>query len=197
MSNIRFQLAAILAVNLILPSIAMSDASKSSTDHLTLIEFQEAEKLDDWVIINDGVMGGLSRSEILFSENNTAVFQGVVSLENNGGFSSTRTTSRNYGLDGYSGILLKVKGDGKKYQFRIRTDDRFDGVSYRYHFTTEAGKWMTIRVPFEECVPVFRGRVLDDVETISAKQIQQLGLLISDKQKGPFKIEVKWIKAYR
>jgi monofunctional biosynthetic peptidoglycan transglycosylase len=178
-------------------SIAMGDSSNKQTDQLTLFDFQANNNPADWVIVNDGVMGGLSRSKIDLPDGGAAVFQGIVSLENNGGFASTRTTSHNLGLDGYSGILIQVKGDGKRYQFRMRAGDRFDGISYRYHFDTEAGEWITIRVPFAECIPVFRGRVLKDVEPITPNQVRQVGFLISDKQPGPFKLEIRWIKAYR
>ena len=197
MGNIRLRLVFALTINFALISIAMGDSSNKQTDQLTLFDFQANNNPADWVIVNDGVMGGLSRSEIDLPEGGAAVFRGVVSLENNGGFASTRTTSRNYDLGGYSGILIQVKGDGKRYQFRMRAGDRFDGVSYRCHFETEANKWMIIRVPFAECTPVFRGRVLPDVAPISAEHIQQLGFLISDKQQGPFKLEIKWIRAFR
>lgn len=142
-------------------------------------------------------MGGLSQSEIALSESNTAIFQGTVSLENNGGFSSIRTSPRFYKLDGYRGIVLRLKGDGKKYQFRLRMNDRFDGISYRYHFKTDINKWIIIGFPFNEFVPVFRGRTLYDLEPIDPKKIQQIGFLISDKQAGPFKLEIDWIKAYK
>ena len=100
-------------------------------------------------------------------------------------------------LDGFKGILVRVKGDGKKYQFRIRTDDRFDGVAYRYHFETDMGRWQTISVPFDKCVPVLRGRILPDVEPVSPKDIQQVGFLISDRQSGDFRLEIQWMKGYR
>lgn len=172
-------------------------ATNTAHNEKVLFDFQMSSKLTDWRIVNDGVMGGLSQSNIVLSENNTALFQGIVSLENNGGFSSVRTSPRLYKLDGYLGIILRLKGDGKKYQFRLRTNDRFDGISYRYHFKTESNKWMIIRVPFNKCVPVFRGRILNDVAPITPKKIQQVGFLISDKQAGPFKLEIDWIKAYK
>ena len=46
---------------------------------------------DNWLVVNDNVMGGISESNIRFSENNTLVFQGRVSLENNGGFKQGST----------------------------------------------------------------------------------------------------------
>jgi monofunctional biosynthetic peptidoglycan transglycosylase len=175
----------------------MGNSDNLPSNQQVLFDFQMPSKLDGWLIVNDGVMGGLSKSKIFLSDRNTAIFQGIVSLENNGGFSSTRTTPRPFNIDGYNGILLRVKGDGKKYQFRLRTNDRFDGISYRYHFQTENNKWITVKVPFSECAPVFRGRILNDVDPVLLSQIQQLGFLISDKQAGPFKLEVEWIKAYR
>ena len=56
---------------------------------------------------------------------------------------------------------------------------------------------MITRVPFQECVPVFRGRILDNVKPITPKDIQQIEFLISDKQAGPFKLEIDWLKAYK
>jgi hypothetical protein len=79
---------------------------------------------------------------------------------------------------------------------RMRTDDRFDGVSYRYEFTTEFNTWMIIDIPFHKCVPVFRGRILEDVEPILPEEIHQIGFLISNKQTGKFQLEIDWIKAY-
>jgi len=167
-----------------------------NTEYMVL-DFSRVEDRDSWSIVNDGVMGGISRSEIIFTENGTAVFQGTVSLENNGGFASTRTGPRSYRLGDYSGLLLKVRGDGNDYQLRLRVDDRFDGISYRYRFSTQPGKTETIRAPFTGFEPVFRGRVLDNAEPLSSDAIQQIGFLIADNQPGTFKIEVDWIKAFK
>ena len=51
-----------------------------------LFSFETDEGPDRWTIVNDGVMGGLSRSRILVSDERTVVFEGRLSLENNGGF---------------------------------------------------------------------------------------------------------------
>ena len=161
-----------------------------------VLDFSRAEGRESWYIINDGVMGGISRSKITFSESGTALFQGTVSLENNGGFASTRSAPRSYKLGGYSGLLLQIRGDGRDYQFRLRTDGRFDTISYRYRFTTQPDTVQTIRALFTEFEPVFRGRVLADAAPLSPENIQQLGFLIADGQSGPFRIEIDWIKAF-
>ena len=82
-----------------------------------------------WQIINDGVMGGLSQSRFKLDGNGYAIFSGNVSLENNGGFASVRTQIENMDLSDYDGALIRVKGDGKKYNLRFRTDENFDGPS--------------------------------------------------------------------
>ena len=162
-----------------------------------LIDFNNTAEKENWQIINDDVMGGVSQSEILFNDTGTATFQGRISLENNGGFASTRSNSHSYQLNGYIGLHVRIQGDGKDYQLRVRTDNRLDGISYRYRFATRPETWMNIRAPFSEFVPVFRGRILSNVSPISPEQIQQVGFLISDKQAGKFRIEIDWIKAYK
>ena len=187
-----------VTILLFIPEAQAKEVYKSMDQQERLIfDFQNESEIEYWRVVNDGVMGGLSKSEIVDSDGNTAIFRGIVSLENNGGFASTRTIPRSYELDGHAGIRLRIKGDGKKYQFRMRTNDRFDGISYRYQFTTKLNTWMIIDIPFHACVPVFRGRMLKGVETIVPEEIRQLGFLIANKQAGRFQLEIDWIKAYK
>lgn len=44
-------------------------------------------------------------------------------------------------------------------------------------------------------MPSLRGRVLTDVPALDPAKVVSVGFLISDKQAGPFKLEVAWIKA--
>lgn len=169
---------------------------KQMNNEKMLYDFSKPTSSGEWVIVNDGVMGGLSEGGMKRTENNTAVFSGNVSLENYGGFTSTRSRPKDMQLENFEGLRLRVFGDGKKYQLRIRTDNRFDGVAYRYQFDTKASEWITIEVPFKDFVPVFRGRILSDVGPIEPKDIRQIGFLIADKQSGSFKLELDWIKAY-
>ena len=199
MKQAAIYLSLIMAAPFLWVPEARSQESFTNVDQQEkpMYEFKNADEIDSWLIINDGVMGGLSKSEIVLSDNNTAIFKGSVSLENNGGFASTRTVPRSYDLNGYDGVRLRVKGDGKSYQFRARIDDRFDGVSYRYSFETEQDKWMIIEIPFDQCEPVFRGRVLDGVKPLVSEDIQQLGFLIATKKADTFQLEIDWISAYK
>ena len=149
-----------------------------------------------WPNIDDPVMGGLSRSRMTVS-GDVAVFEGVVSLENNGGFASLRSRPAEHDLRGFDGIALRLPGDGKTYGVRLRTDSRFDGVSYQTKVATEADRWVEIRLPFETFAPVFRGRRVPGYPALDPARIQTFGLIISDKQEGPFRLEIDWITAFR
>lgn len=161
-----------------------------------IIDFSDPNEQEQWEIINDAVMGGISESRISITENHTALFQGSVSLENYGGFSSMRTYPRRFDLEGYQGLLVRIKGDGKEYRLRLRTDTRHDGIAYQTLFSTENNSWITARLPFDAFIPIFRGRVIEDAPALNVSGIQRIGFMIADKQEGPFRLEIEWVKAY-
>ena len=192
----KFFLIFLLGSYLITTTLARDTAEADDSVERTLYDFRNKTDINHWRIVNDDVMGGISNSTIYLSDTGTAVFNGVVSLENNGGFASSRTMPRSYELGDYTGLLIRLLGDGKQYQVRVRSDDRFDGISYRYRFSTQPDTWTTIRIPFSALVPVFRGQTLKDKPPIAPDEIQQIGFLIADKQAGQFRLEIDWIKAY-
>jgi NADH dehydrogenase [ubiquinone] 1 alpha subcomplex assembly factor 1 len=173
------------------------NANGSHTTERLLFDFGSSDKLGHWVIVNDDVMGGQSRSEMRLSEMGTAIFEGILSLENEGGFASVRTTPYAYGLKGYQGLALRVRGDGRRYLLSMRSGRRLDGPSYEVEFDTVPNAWITVYVPFQEAVATFRGRRLMGLPKIQGEQVTQIGLMIADRQSGPFRLEVAWIEAYK
>ena len=161
-----------------------------------IFEFNAPHEQDLWEIINDTVMGGASESRISVTKDKTALFQGVVSLENEGGFSSMRTRPGEFDLSGCKGVLVRVKGDGKDYRLRLRTDTDYEGIAYQAHFSTEKDSWITVRLSFDAFIPVFRGRVIEDAPPLNVSGIRRIGFMIADKQEGPFRLEIERIKAY-
>jgi len=177
-------------------SFAQSPAreDKKMIEKVTLFEFQLPEK--PWPNVDDVVMGGVSSSRMRM-EDSTAIFEGKLSLENNGGFASVRSNSVVQDLTGFNAVRLRVRGDGKKYQFRIRTSQSFDGASYQKTFETEKDQWNEVELSFSDFVAAFRGRVLPNEPPIDASRISAFGFLIADKQEGPFRLEIDWIQAFR
>jgi monofunctional biosynthetic peptidoglycan transglycosylase len=153
-------------------------------------DFSSPEEEKRWGNMTDEIMGGILQSQMFIISNKTAIFRGEISLENYGGFASIRTRPQGYQLDGFAGISLRVKGDGKKYRLRLRTDDEFEGVAYQASFATRSEKWITVHLPFDEFVPVFRGRAVPEAHKLEAGHIRRIGLMIADKQAGPLPLKL-------
>jgi monofunctional biosynthetic peptidoglycan transglycosylase len=142
-----------------------------------------------WAGIDDAVMGGLSRSTMSI-ENGIARFRGTLSLANGGGFASLRSSASDHDLSAFSGIVLRVRGDGRRYRFRLRTTAAFDGVSYESAFETKSGQWQEVTLPFDSFAPVFRGRSVPDHPPLDPARVKTLGLMIADRQDGAFSLEI-------
>jgi hypothetical protein len=133
-----------------------------------------------WGALDDVVMGGISSSTFQHGAEG-ALFTGIVSTSNAGGFVSVRTRNFEPPLDlaQYLGLELRVKGDGKRYKFLIRDEDAWDSVAYAYSFDTMPGVWKNVRVPFAELVPVFRAKTLKNERLLNAAHIRSLQLMLS------------------
>jgi NADH dehydrogenase [ubiquinone] 1 alpha subcomplex assembly factor 1 len=161
----------------------------------TLFDFQVASNSTVWQVVNDDVMGGVSTSQFQVLTDGWAVFSGTVRLENNGGFASIRSAPLRVNLTGLSAFVVRVRGDGQTYKFCVRTEEGFDAPLYQCSFKTKRGEWQEHRMGFSDFVPTFRGRVLTDVPSLNPATVSSVGFLISDKQAGPFRLEIGWIKA--
>lgn len=175
----------------------------------TLFDFTNpsADIKEIWGAVDDVVMGGVSESNLRLI-NSRAVFSGNVSTANNGGFASVRTRNFETPLDlsNYEGIELRVQGDGKRYKFIIRSESKWDGVGYCYSFDTIYNCLTTIRIPFQELIPVFRAKTVRDMGIFDASKVYSMQLMLSKFEydgalnpnfsPGLFSLEVESIKAY-
>ena len=161
-----------------------------------IFDFAGDDPSPAWFAVNDGVMGGVSKGAARLTESGME-FSGVLSLENNGGFASVREQVRG-SLEGFSGVHLRVRGDGRTYQMRLESDARYWGgaVSFTHAFVTQAGEWIDVFVPFDTLDQSFRGRQLRGHE-LNLKNIRVLGILLGDETPGPFRMEIAQIGAYK
>ncbi len=174
------------------PGVSVQSEEKKEQ---TILDFGRDDDAE-WRIVNDGVMGGVSQSRLHGTADGTALFEGDLSLENNGGFASVRAWLTRRDLSQFTGFALRVRGDGQRYRLRVRTDQNFDGVAYDASFETTADTWQEIHIPFSKLKPTFRGRTLDDVGPLDTRRVQQIGFMITDRQVGRFQLEIDWVRAY-
>jgi len=190
-SSIRISIAsAFVAVLLI--HCRVGTAAQSET---ILFDFDGDRPGAAWRAVNDNVMGGVSKGGPQFPGDGTMVFAGTLSLENNGGFSSIRTQPKRRDLSGYDGLAVRIRGDGRTYWLTAETNVRIPAGSYRVPVPTKAGQWQTVRAPFSSFRATSFGRELAVFGSLDRAKVESIGFLIADKQPGPFRMVVDWVKA--
>ncbi len=162
-----------------------------------LCDLSEASALEQWKVVTDNVMGGLSTGAIGHASGNTALFSGAVSLENNGGFASMRYGGQLSSLVGFSGFKLSVEGDGKTYQFRAHTKSAERGHAFKHDFATTPGEDLEIDLPFADFILSAHGQLKPEAGKLDPADIHQLSFLIAGGQAGEFALKIRRIEAYR
>ena len=170
--------------------------SKEKTTNM-LIDFTDKKAGHQMNVVNDGVMGGLSQGTIEMTQNDSLLFKGNISLQNNGGFSSFRIAGKLWDLSAWKGVEILVKGDGRTYGLRATTDEKFlrSSVSFTADFKTVKDEWGKLQIPFSKMKASWRGRKLD--RNFDPAQIKGLGIILADKQAGKFALEIKSISAWK
>ncbi len=152
-----------------------------------IFDFAKNTGLTQWAVIDDVVMGGRSGSNLNVNADGHGVFQGSVSLENKGGFSSIRYNRKQMNVEEFNYFVVRVKGDGKNYRFRVKTNAE-DYYSYECIFSTKTD-WQTIEIPFNQMLPVYRGREVNK-PNYPGKLFEELSFLIGNKKPEDFKLEI-------
>lgn len=161
-----------------------------------LFRFDGAASVGGFVPMDDRVMGGRSQSRLRHDPAGHAVFEGVVSLDAGGGFASLRAPVDALVDRQASGLLLELLGDGKRYKLGLRMDEGFDGLSYQAAMAPRPGAWTLLHLPWSAFAPSWRGRPVLGAPAFRPEALRQLGLLIGERQAGPFALGVRSIQLY-
>lgn len=177
-------------------SLLVNIVSRNSEINVVLLNADIMNTKSKWRIFNDAVMGGLSSSTVSINNEGKILFSGNVSLDNNGGFASLRSPIDNYNFEEYSGIEIRIKGDGKKYSISMKETAYFTGSFYTASFQTAKDEWITIKIPFKSFALYYLGKKVSTNPQIPLNKIKEISLLIGDKQEGIFNAEIDFIKLY-
>jgi len=158
-----------------------------------LFDFRDPLSVRGWAALDDRVMGGISRSRLRHDPAGFAVFEGVVSLERNGGFASVRAPLEQPGKPGAERCQLEVRGESRLFKLNLIPAERFDAISYQAEFTPFAEAWQLVGLPMTSFRASFRGRAVPDAPLLDPADIRQLGLMISGGQAGKFSLDVRSI----
>jgi len=157
---------------------------------MSLFDFSKNSDLSNWTVVDDVVMGGRSDGHFSINEDGNGLFYGNVSLENYGGFSSVRYRPETINIEKKKYCKIRLKGDGKRYQFRVKSSQS-ERQSYINYFET-SGEWETISIALTDLYPTFRGRQLD-MPNYPAISLEEVAFLIANKKAETFQLELDWI----
>ncbi|MAL17117.1 MAG: CIA30 family protein [Balneola sp.] len=156
-----------------------------------IFDFNTDSNPNRWSIVDDVVMGGRSDGNMKISPEGHGLFEGEVSLENNGGFSSVRLPLRALDVKPEQKIIIRLKGNGEKYQFRVKHNRRAY-QSYVTYFETN-GKWQEVEISLNELYPIYRGNRLNR-DNFNFQTIEEIGFLIGNKKPQSFRLLIDKIE---
>jgi len=159
-----------------------------------LFDFAGPEAAQQWQVVNDGVMGGVSDGRFRITPEDTLEFFGTLSLENNGGFASVRTKPADLDINAGDDLVIRAKGDGREYVLNLYTKSRRMAFSYRAPLPTVMNEWTEVAVPLEDFIPTSFGNRVQGMGPVEPNEITSHGFMFSDKKAGPFKMEAAWVK---
>ena len=157
------------------------------------LEFDDG--ISGWRTVLDGVMGGKSTGRVTQPEPGILRFAGELSLENNGGFSQVQTTVPEGSFKDASGVEVRVRGDGRVYQFDVRCSDvRMMAGSFQTKFETVAGEWVTLKLPFDQFRLYSFGRLVANAPKLTPARVESIGVTLADKKAGAFQLDIDSVR---
>jgi NADH dehydrogenase [ubiquinone] 1 alpha subcomplex assembly factor 1 len=145
---------------------------------------------DNWFVVLDGVMGGLSEGDATMTDT-SILFKGKVSLENNGGFASLRTSYGDYDLSSYEKVSVRYRSTGQDFGFTLTKYRQFWRANYKANLPITSGEWQTVTFKLTDFETYRLGRKLSGhLDTADLSKIIRLGFISNTKAPTAFEIEI-------
>jgi len=159
------------------------------------IDFKSTQN-KDWIALNDGVMGGRSTGTVHIDKK-ALNFVGELSLANNGGFASVRSSYQNYKLSNYSKVKIRYKSTGKQFAITLELSERWYDVYYKFYLSNTGNRWKETEIELKNFVGYQVGT--NTGNTITEKQLGEiirLGFMTSEKEAGYYELKIDYIHFY-
>ena len=92
---------------------------------------------------------------------------------------------------------MKVRGDGREYSLNLYLKKSKVAFAYRATVPTTKDEWIELKLPLGSFEANSFGKPVRGAGPVDPTEINALGFLISDKQAGPFQLEVASIRVQR
>lgn len=181
---------------------------RAEATKLKLFNFGDEDDLQKWkrVVPEEGDEGARPpRVNFQITGPNRVAFMGHV-YSKYSGTAEIRTVPSRVNLRGFSGLLLRCVGDGKKYFVVLRTSEGVrNEVEYVAGIKSHVNKWESIRIPISS----FKAYSIEDhvrrrdAPQLDRRDIRQIAIqfrkpeVSPEKDDGRFYLGVDYLKAYR
>jgi monofunctional biosynthetic peptidoglycan transglycosylase len=157
------------------------------------IDFGKGKDGRSWLVVNDGVMGGLSEGNAQLTDN-SILFQGNVSLDNNGGFSSLRSQFSNKKLEQYKEVKIRYRSSGISLAMTLSVSRRWYVPNYKTSLAGTEGEWKTVTLPLKDFRKHYIGRPMNETLNKDAQEsVMRFGFITDEKKYGSFEFEIDYI----
>ena len=147
-----------------------------------------------WSTLNDGVMGGLSEGQTIFTDS-TMLWTGQTRLENNGGFASVRSPWGHTNLQAMKGVLIRCKGQGGPFKLTLETSERW-WMPYAYASFSPSEDWQDVLLKVNDFS--WSQAQMGDLKSVSPARelsdVLRMGLMKYDGTAQRFDLEVASIR---
>ncbi len=158
------------------------------------INFGKSKSGGSWMVVNDGVMGGLSNSKAILLEN-SMLFDGLISLDNNGGFASVRSGLTSIDLSKTERVTIRYRSKGQNVGLRLLKSDRFYLPYFKTYLSPTSGEWRTVVFSIDDFEEYrLENKTGREITKDELDNIIRIGLIVSNKEEGPFLVEVDYIR---
>lgn len=179
---------------IILPFLIFIPLNFSTIQDMHKINFGQEQDGIDWSIINDGVMGGLSSSEVILKPH-SILFRGNISLRNNGGFASFKSPFRSTDLSTFERVSIRLRGTGQRLALTLETNKNWFMPYFKKQIIMESDDWQVVTLDLSAFLAYRLGRTNGRSMTDEdLKQVLRIGLITDKKQEGTFELEVDYIE---
>jgi monofunctional biosynthetic peptidoglycan transglycosylase len=162
----------------------------------SVIDFGNGQnQINNWVLISDNIMGGISKSKLEYTQS-TMILSGDISLKNFGGFSSVKTTFGKYDLSQFKGVKIKFKSTNQKFSITLEDNKNWTLPNFKGNFYSDkVNIWEEKIIYFNDFkeyqVGEPTGKKLDNK---NLKNIVRIGIITTEKKEGPFSIEIDYFE---
>lgn len=177
-------------------AVTETEGTGGFSEDAVFFEFGSNED-SSWFAVNDTVMGGVSDGEVFYTESEM-VFEGVVSTDSNGGFTSVRSPDQQLDLRPNKRVLIRMRSEGQPFTMVLANNPYWYQDQFRYDIELESDEWTEVEIALNDFelhslatgYPTPTGDMMRRGDRAEILHVEFISKLFEE---GPFRLEVDYV----